>query len=302
MNPWKGYAHILRNLGLSMILLPSPSFAFDMGRIRVESSKSFYLEAPEIAISQMLSRNEKDATESVNLGRGLVFMSEEEGREFLKDEFSLESGFSISKVDGDNFGGISGIPSAAYNKLSTEKKRLLAKTQLREVAFDALVTDGDSVENLSSQLPQNVRRVLNVMASESPDVEPQPISKLIPGFASSDILWPQCYGATLYFYGLTEKLKFFAPPSVLTGEQTASQAQIDFFKQNGFLSLSVRRRDELKWGDIVTGGNSHTFVYLIDDFVFEKPDGDPYTAPRIGKIPMEWWLNADENVSVLRKP
>ncbi len=276
---------------------------FDFSKAKILSRTFAYLEAPSAALEKAFLDNEQVARSSATLGRPIVFRDEAEARKVLAEEFSLKGGFGISRINGGEFGGVSGFPVAAYLALSDAQKRRLAGYQTRVNHVRARVTDGRSERDLADLLPETVKTLSGHFASEIPEVVPKKIGDIFPEAPKAlreQMLYPQCYSATLHFWGLLPELAIFAPRETFLGDKTISEAQIELFTRNGFSQRKIANASELKFGDVITGTGSHTFVYLLEDLVFEKPDGDPYTAFVIDQTKIDYWLNESTTV-VLRK-
>lgn len=278
-------------------------------KLKVVSISKTYLAPLSEAITEQLAENETYLDSSVNVPGEPVFWSFglDEEQELYRKALGL-SDDQIQLIKSLGY-----FPSSLYKELSPQAKRIYATYQTRNQIIEALADDGSGPSPIQEFLPLTVRALLNKVPVEVKEVEvvrledylavaPE-LKDEIPAGTPNDPQYPQCYSATLSFYGLQKYPKEFFSRDTLLGLQSADDAQIEIFRNNGFEVLKIKNESELQFGDVITSySQSHTFVYLAEDLVFEKPNGSGYSPWRImlGKT-QSTYLDS-EGTFVLRKP
>ena len=277
-----------------LAFLSSPSFGAAIqplpdfpDHIKIISKKTSFLEPLPEAVTEQLNSDEKYSRESINIPEFPKFLSDSDAIVFFVGTLGT------SESEAKEYVKTSFFPTFLWKRITPDQKKTVAKLQVRYSKVDATVDTGPAIVPLEELLPEKARRVLNRFPYGNPDVLPVKLSALYPDLykpvPEEPFVYPQCYSATLWFYGLQSKPQVFLPREVLLGQKNIKEAQIEVFQAAGFQKLKIRNVSDLKFGDVFTYFGSHTYIYLTDNLIFEKPNGDEFSP---------WRITDEENVAL----
>lgn len=271
----------------------------------IVSKERAYVEPLEPAILDQIKENIEFAKTSINIPQSPIFWTNTERVAFYTDELRLfgeELKFTL-----ENY-----FPVSLWNKLDEPRRQAFARVQVRWQSVQVTVNDGTKTVPIEGLLPKHIQLAINKVPVEVPEVEVVSIfdlyRELVPEMASSlppearsNFQYPQCFSAVLWFYGIQKRPRIFANREVLLGQKNIRVALAEVFGKNGFERITkVKEQSDLQFGDILMFP-PHSQVYLSDDLVFEKPNGDAYSPWRIMESDVTRTVKKDPELVVMRK-